>query len=122
LAERSSADAPFAGLAERVLEALADAELGHAALPVAAARRPLVAEAARVFPLVTEQVAVARDVEAVRPPAEVVLRGERGVGEPGRRPDLEMVIHQVVPELAGAAAEPVRPHVRGRAHQDPRRV
>ena len=34
----------------------------------------------------------------------------------------EVVIHQVVAELAGAAAEPAGPDVGGRAHEQPRRV
>src|SRR5438067_260357 len=81
---------------------LADAELRDRTRPPLAARAPLVAEAAQVRALVAEQVAEARDVEARRPVAEVVLVVEPVEQRVGAEP--EVVVHQVVPELSGATA------------------
>ena len=74
LAERGGADRPRRPASpSSSLNCAADAELRDRARPALAARAALVAEAAQVVALVAEQVAVARDVEAGRPAAVVVL-------------------------------------------------
>jgi len=81
LSECGSADAPPTGLRHLVLEVAADAELSDGALPARATGAALVAEAAQVFTIVAEQVAVARDVKTGRPVADVVLLVQGGFVE-----------------------------------------
>src|SRR5690606_33977829 len=116
-AESGGADRPAAGLRHLVLEIGADAELADRALPALAARAALIAEAAQVVATFPEQVTVARDVKARRAAAVIVAvlePVERALGA-----DPEVMVHQVVAELTGAAAEAAGPDVRGRAHQQP---
>ena len=108
------------GSATASLNAAADPKLRDGARPAVAPRAALVAEAAQVLALVAEQVAIARDVEARRTPAVVVLVLESL--ELPVRADAEVMVHEVVAELAGAAAESSGPHVGRGAHEQPRRV
>src|SRR6185503_8835626 len=112
LGEPRHADAPRARLLERLLE-LGAHERAVVEAAVARARgAALVAEAAQVVALVLADVAVTRDVEAIRTAAgvghvEVALH--RGARTPGL-----VVIHDVVAELARIVAEAVRETARGR--------
>src|SRR5690606_25156677 len=120
LAESRAADRPLPGLGHAVLELGPDTELAHGALPALAARAALVAESAQVLALVVADVAIARDVIARRASAVVVAvveAVERAFGA-----DAEVVIHEVVAELAGARAQAAGPDVRRRAHEYPCRV
>src|SRR6185503_352724 len=105
LAERRGADLPFAGLGGAVLECAADTELAHRALPAAPARAALVAEAAHVLAPLAADISVTRDVEARRPIAAVVLAVQLLVDQEAFGAGAEMVIHEVVTELARAAAQ-----------------
>src|SRR6185436_7833110 len=94
-----------------------DTQFGDGARPPLATRASLVAEATQVVTLVAEEVAIARDVKpggAVTEGRLVLhpLDGALGAGA-------EMMIHQVVPQLAGTASQPARPDVRCRAHEQP---
>src|SRR5579872_3778954 len=109
LAERRAADGPLTGLRHGVLEPTAHAQLLDRARPSLAARASLIAEPAHVVPLVAEQVAVARNVEARGSSAEIVLvleALERAVGAAA-----ELVIHEVVTELTRARSQPAGPDV-----------
>ena len=72
-------------------------------------------EATQVLAFVAEQIAIARNVESVGPPAEVVLVVQSLEFALGTR--AEVMVHQVVAQLARAAAESTRPDVGRRAHQ-----
>src|SRR5207244_11047045 len=92
----------------------------HRARPPLTAGASLVAEAAQIRPLVAEQIAVPRDVEAGGSPTIVIL-----VVEPfdrTLRTHAEVVIHQVVPQLSGARLQPAGPHLRRGSEQQPRRI
>src|SRR5690606_20728031 len=102
LAEARHADGPWPRLAQRFLERRTDAEFGHVARPALAARAALVAEAARVLAGIAVDVAKPRDVEPGRPPAVDDAIGEAVDAAGGA--DAEVVVHDVVPELARAAA------------------
>src|SRR5213593_531380 len=93
LAEGGPAYRPRARLCGGVLARSAHAELGHGARPARTAGAALVAETAQVLPLVAEQIAVARDVEARRAPAVVVLVVEPFDSAGRARP--EVVIHEI---------------------------
>src|ERR1051325_6874348 len=110
LPEGRGSDAPRARLGHGILERTAHPQLGHRARPPLTAGAPLVADAPQVRPLVAEQIAVARDVEAGGSPAIVIL-----VIEPfdrTLRTHTKVMIHQVVPQLSGARPQPVGPHLR----------
>src|SRR5690606_30060854 len=94
----------------------------YRALPVAATCGALVTETSQVWPIVAEEVAIARDIEAVRPAPVVVALLERRLLELARCSKAEVVIHQYVPQFTGAAAQAVRPYIGSGAHQDPRGV
>src|SRR5688500_14170792 len=97
------------------------AQLLDAARRVLAARAPLVAEASNVVLLLRLRVDApkSRDIDPVRALTLVVTVAEI-LGEAGRA-NLEMVIHQVVPQLAAVVAETVREAIRNRVEQDERR-
>src|SRR5690606_36979597 len=118
--ECGRADRPGTWLRHLVLELPTHSELGDRALPPLAAGAPLIAEAAKVVALLPTEVAVTGDVEAGGPATVVVLVLEAVDG--ARRTAAEVVVHQVVAQLAGAGAQAVRPDVPRRAHQDPRGV
>src|SRR5690606_3809254 len=120
LAEARHANRPRTGLPQLFLERRTDTEFGHLPRPALPARTALVSESTRVFALVAADVAEPRNVEAGRAAAV-----HDAIGEPvdaALGPDAEVVIHDVVTELARAAPESVRPDVSGRVHEDPRRV
>src|SRR5690606_31620478 len=117
LAERRRPDPPAARLGDPILERGADAELADGAIPASPARAALVTEASQILASVAEQVPVARNIETGRPAPVVVTVVEPFEIAVGTDP--EVVIHQIVAELAGARPEPAGPYVRRRAHQDP---
>src|SRR5687767_13901020 len=120
LAERGGTDTPRTGLRHSVLERAADAELGDGTLPPLPARASLITEAAQIVPALARQVAEPWDVEPRWPAAvdvAVLMPREVAVGAAA-----EMVIHQVVTELSGAAPQPAGPDVGRGPHEDPRRV
>src|SRR5688572_25181587 len=100
LAEREAADLPSARLRGAVLERTAHAGLAHRALPALTARATLVAEAAQILALLAGQIAEARDVEARRPVAEVILAVQHLVHEKAFGAGTEVMVHQIVTELA----------------------
>src|SRR5690606_14830330 len=63
---------PLFLLRHGVLEFASDTQFAYRALPVAATCGALVTETSQVWPLVAEEVAIARDIEAVRPAPVVV--------------------------------------------------
>src|SRR5690606_8171418 len=113
---------PLSRLRHGVLEFASDTQFAYRALPVVATCGALVTETSQVWPLVAEEVAIARDIEAVRPAPVVVALLERRLLELARCSKAEVVIHQVVPQFTGAAAQAVRPYIGSGAHQDPRGV
>ncbi len=85
-----------------------------------ARRAALVAEAAQVIALVLADVAIARNVEAIRPAAgvaDVEIAVDAGAGTARL-----VVIHDVVAQLARVVAEAIRKAARDRVQHDVRRA
>src|SRR5690606_23519185 len=119
-AEGGHADGPVAGRAQRILQPGPDPQLGHGPRPALPACPALVAEAAQVAATFATDVAEAWDVEAAGAATRVVLvfvAVDDALGT-----DLEVVVHDVVAQLAGRGTQPAFPHVGGRVHQHPGRV
>src|SRR5690606_4992607 len=115
--QRTETYRPGPGLTHRVLPFAADAHLGNFAAPPAAARRPLVSEAADVVSLISAHIAASRDIQSVRPPAIVVA-----VFIPfhtATRAATEMMVHGVMAKLTTATAQSTFPHIGCGIHQYP---
>ncbi len=111
LAERGGTDRPLTGLRHAVLEVGTDAQLGHRSSPTLTAGTSLVAETPQVVAAVAGQVAIARQVEAGGAVAVDRLVVESVDAAPGAQS--EVVVHQVVSQLARTASQPVGPDVGG---------
>src|SRR5690606_3689905 len=109
LAEGGHADAPVPRHARGFLQARADAHFGDTARPVLAARAALVAEAAQIAAAVVADVAETRDVEAAGAASGVIPVLE--TVDDALRAGLEVMVHDVVAQLAGRRPQPALPHV-----------
>src|SRR5437762_4392736 len=120
LADSGAADVPSARHRHRVLDGTSDAQLGYRPSPIVPTSTALVAEAAQIRTLVAKKVSVTRDIESVWTAAKIILVIQSLAL--ALSTSAEVMVHQVMPELTGAAAESARPYIRRRAHQQPCRV
>src|SRR3989442_12890436 len=120
--ERGGPDRPRSGLGHLILERRAHPQLGARARPALTTGAALIAEATEVYALVAEQIAVTRDVKSRRAPAVVVLAIEARLLQRARRAGAEVVIHEIVSQLSGAAPQAAGPHIGRGSQQQPRRI
>ena len=120
LAETGHADGPVAGTRQRLLHVGTDVQFGNLALPALTAGRTLIAEAAGIGAFLAAQVAEAGDIEARGATAEVILVVKPL--DPALGADAEMVVHDVVAQLARGRSKTAVPDIRGRVHHDPGRI
>ena len=119
-AKASQAHCPLARLGEGILEFATDAHFRNFAAPALASGPTLVAKTPDVVALIAKQVAEARHVNAIgAAPVHVFVIEALGIAV---GPHPKMMVHDVVPQLAAAAAQAPRPNIGGRVHQHPSRV
>ncbi len=116
-AKAGNAYAPLAGLRKLIFKLTANLQLGYRAAPALSAGASLVAEAAQVIALIIKQVGEAYNVYPVGPAAIHIF-----VFVPfhnTRSANIIMMVHNIMAQLAAAAAQAARPDISSRIHQHP---
>src|SRR5690606_5625834 len=114
------ANGPDARFGQCIFQVCTNAQFRHVPVPTLAARRTLIAEATQVIAFFITQIAKAWNVKTGRTTTVVILVFKTFYHRAGTY--AEMVIHDVVAQLAAAAAQTVRPDIGSGVHQNPGRV
>src|SRR4029078_624422 len=108
------AHSPFSWLSQCIFIISANIHFGYIAAIAFPAGPALVAKASDIISFITKEIAIAWYVNAVCTSSEIIfiLIALDRAGSP----NVKMVIHNIMPELATAAPQSIGPHICGRVH------